>query len=51
MTWEYRVVIAPASMTVLNEHGAAGWELVAVLRGSSFDPQLVFKRPIGWHKA
>jgi hypothetical protein len=22
-----------------------------VLRGSSFDPQLVFKRPIGWHKA
>lgn len=47
MIWEYRVEIAPVTMTVdslqqmLNELGKCGWELCTIAYGT-----LVFKRVV-----
>lgn len=45
--WEYRArnlkkVPGPGMESDFNEHGAAGWELVAAVDGYA-----VFKRPVG----
>jgi hypothetical protein len=44
----YKVVDVPpdnmAMQTVLNEYGAAGWELVVIGMGDMTTPRLVFKK-------
>lgn len=46
--WEYLTVTAEAdSPGVLAEHGAQGWELVAVVREFGARATFYFKRPRG----
>jgi hypothetical protein len=44
----YKVVDVPADhmamQTVLNEYGAAGWELILIGMGDMTTPRLVFKK-------
>lgn len=46
--FEYKIVEATTDthnmQTLLNEHGAAGWELIAVGFGDLTSPRLIFKK-------
>ena len=48
ITWEYLVVTGDAeSPEILDEHGAQGWELVAVVREFGTRATFYFKRRCG----
>jgi len=46
--YAYKVVEVPADntsmQTILNEYGAAGWELIVIGMGDMTTPRLVFKK-------
>jgi hypothetical protein len=46
--YQYKIVEAirdtQTMQTILNEHGASGWELVTVAMGDMTEPRLIFKK-------
>lgn len=46
--FQYKIVeVLPDTQnmqTILNEHGASGWELVTVSMGNMTEPRLIFKK-------